>query len=103
MCTCFSGAYLPPLESSVPEGNGLSVTHLWIPKGSYGPWKETVCTVSAETSAAARISTAFKLHFLRIPCSMLLQHPGAKLCNHPSTFCTKRAEFMRFTFPKRWF
>ena len=53
MCTCFSGAYLPPLDSSAPEGNGLSVTHLWMPRGSYGPWKVTVCTVSAETSAAA--------------------------------------------------
>ena len=90
-------------ESSAPEGKGLSVTRLWIPRGSHGAWEVTVLTETAEMSAAASISTAFKLHFLRIPCSVLLLHPGTKLCNHPSTFCINKAELARFTSPRCWF
>ena len=89
-------------ESSAPEGKGLSVTRLWIPRGSHGAWEVTVLTETADMSAAASISTAFKLHFLRIPCSVLLLHPGAKLCNHPSTFCINKAELARFTSPRCW-
>ena len=40
-------------KSSAPEGKGLSVTRLWIPRRSQGAWEVTVCMMPAETSAAA--------------------------------------------------